>query len=377
MNYSIVIPTFDNKEILENTLLSIDNLIVPRESSFEVVVADDGSTDGTFEMLRNPKQNYILKSVFIKRDKLSSRARARNKALELASGDIIVFIDSDILLRPTYLLTLEKIYSFSKNYECNEKLIVSGFRTLIKQNIKKEWVKSGKIFGRDFLNNLKTEEDFRHVILNDISYNAAACKAPFIYSITCNLAVPKKVVDSVGGFCEKYLCWGMEDVELMHRIKNKGATIIFNSREDVLHQNHTMVDLKEEVKIRNKDTKTNLDIFLKDYPNFMGLSEERTRKLFSNLALYYSIVEGKNDRSKVMIEFNKPTEYFDVKRLIENYKNYENTDICIYDSCYKSDIDLEIQLMEKTKARICYYPLKFKEKIEDQSLWGSEIDEKV
>lgn len=377
MKYSFVIPTYQNKNILENTLIAIDNLITPKNTEFEVVVADDGSTDGTLEMLKTRKQNYDLKSVYIKRDELSSRARARNSALRLVSGEIIIFIDSDILLRPTYLLTLDSIYNYSSKFIGIDNLIVSGFRTLIKDDIKSEWVKSKKIFDDKFLYSLKIEEDFRHTILNDISYNAAVCKAPFIYSISCNLAVPKKIIDSVDGFCQKFLCWGMEDVEWMYRIYQTGAKIIFNTREDVLHQNHTFVDRKTEVKKRDEDTEKNLNIFLGDYPNFLGLSMTEIRKLFSNLYLHYDVVEGNRCGNKVIIEYKHGSQYQDVKRLIENYKDFDNTDICIYDSCYENDLDLEVQFMEKTNARICYYPIKLKDKCENNLDLRSEASEKV
>jgi len=89
---SICIPTYNRKDYLQETLESI---FVQTYKDYEIVIVDDGSTDGTEEMIRNldfPVTYYWQQN--------SGDAAARNKLIELAEGDYISFIDSDDLLMP-------------------------------------------------------------------------------------------------------------------------------------------------------------------------------------------------------------------------------------------------------------------------------------
>ncbi len=84
---SIIIPTYNRIEPLKRAL---DSVFKQTVSDYEVIVVDDGSNDGTAEMLQTlyPNVNYI----FQQNKGVSS---ARNKGLEKAAGDWIAFLDSD------------------------------------------------------------------------------------------------------------------------------------------------------------------------------------------------------------------------------------------------------------------------------------------
>ena len=89
---SICIPTYNRKEYLRQTLESV---FAQTYKNYEIVVVDDGSTDGTEDML---KQLGI--DVVYHWQENSGDAAARNKLIELAKGEYISFIDSDDLLMP-------------------------------------------------------------------------------------------------------------------------------------------------------------------------------------------------------------------------------------------------------------------------------------
>lgn len=89
---SICIPTYNRKDYLKETL---DSILAQTYTDYEVIILDDGSTDGTGEMIRNTGYNvryYWVDHV--------GQYPARNKLIELARGDYITFIDSDDLLFP-------------------------------------------------------------------------------------------------------------------------------------------------------------------------------------------------------------------------------------------------------------------------------------
>jgi glycosyltransferase involved in cell wall biosynthesis len=89
---SICIPTYNRKDYLKETIESILNQTY---KDYEIVIVDDGSTDGTEEMVKNlgfPVTYYWQPNC--------GDASARNKLIELARGKYISFIDSDDLLLP-------------------------------------------------------------------------------------------------------------------------------------------------------------------------------------------------------------------------------------------------------------------------------------
>ena len=88
--FSIIIPTFNRKEILTR---AINSLIAQTEKNWEAIIVDDGSDDNTFSHI----SSYLEKDPRIKyiRQKNTGAALAKNKGIESASGVFLTFLDSD------------------------------------------------------------------------------------------------------------------------------------------------------------------------------------------------------------------------------------------------------------------------------------------
>jgi glycosyltransferase involved in cell wall biosynthesis len=93
-----VIPAYNNKLLLRKTLEALNYQIGYGRNDYEVIIVDDGSSDGTCDYIKNVNRNYNLKYFYLERCDDSGRARARNYGWKKASGDIIIFIDSYIHL---------------------------------------------------------------------------------------------------------------------------------------------------------------------------------------------------------------------------------------------------------------------------------------
>lgn len=87
---SICIPTYNRKDYLAETLESV---FAQTYKDFEVVVLDDGSTDGTEHMIK--EECYDVRYCWVDH---MGQAASRNKLIELAQGEYVTFIDSDDLL---------------------------------------------------------------------------------------------------------------------------------------------------------------------------------------------------------------------------------------------------------------------------------------
>lgn len=91
--FSVIIPTFDRKDSLREVLEALAGQ-EKFPGTFEVIVAVDGSSDGTGDMLRNLKVPYALTWVELAN---GGASRARNAAADIARGEYLALTEDDVL----------------------------------------------------------------------------------------------------------------------------------------------------------------------------------------------------------------------------------------------------------------------------------------
>jgi glucosyl-dolichyl phosphate glucuronosyltransferase len=114
MKISVVIPTHNRADQLQT---AIDSIIPLRdEAALEIVVVDNNSTDATREVA----QSYagVVRYVFEGR---TSFSRARNTGGEFASGDVLLYLDDDVIVHPGSLKNLAEV--FTRRPDCG---VVAG-----------------------------------------------------------------------------------------------------------------------------------------------------------------------------------------------------------------------------------------------------------
>lgn len=96
---SVIIPTYNRRAML---LEAIDSVLAQSTPAFELIVIDDGSTDGTSE---NDHLRRLAETIRIRIDRIDHRgpAAARNRGAAIARAPLIAFLDSDDLWSPTKL----------------------------------------------------------------------------------------------------------------------------------------------------------------------------------------------------------------------------------------------------------------------------------
>ncbi len=97
--FSIIVPTYNRVRLLDRALESV---LAQRESSWELLIADDGSTDGTWASLCDWKRRDDRLRCW--RHANRGQAASRNELLMHARGDWVVFLDSDDELLPDHLV---------------------------------------------------------------------------------------------------------------------------------------------------------------------------------------------------------------------------------------------------------------------------------
>ncbi|MFF4706120.1 bifunctional polysaccharide deacetylase/glycosyltransferase family 2 protein [Streptomyces sp. NPDC001288] len=93
---SVIVPAYNEKECIANTLESLARSTHP----IEIVVVDDGSTDGTSEIARAAADRLGMADVRILRQENAGKPAALNNGVRGASHDIVVMMDGDTVFEP-------------------------------------------------------------------------------------------------------------------------------------------------------------------------------------------------------------------------------------------------------------------------------------
>lgn len=128
---TVVIPTFNRKNELERALTSLCDQTV---KDFRVIVSDDGSTDGTEDLVYSFRDR--LNIVYIWRPNWGGPARPRNIAIEAVETDWVAFLDSDDSWLPEKIEVVKKYLT-----ECNDliyhNMVVAGSVRKSKINVRR------------------------------------------------------------------------------------------------------------------------------------------------------------------------------------------------------------------------------------------------
>jgi glycosyltransferase involved in cell wall biosynthesis len=98
ISYSIIIPTLNEEKLLPNLLNQLNNPELRKKFKFEVIISDGGSTDGTIE-------KALLTADIVKvhsEDLTQNIAAGRNEGAKHATGNILIFLNGDVLLTSPY-----------------------------------------------------------------------------------------------------------------------------------------------------------------------------------------------------------------------------------------------------------------------------------
>ncbi len=97
---SIIIPTYNHARELELCLASIR---AQTFQDFEIIVVDDGSVDNPEQVVR-----HYSNLIFIRQPNMGAAA-ARNRGFERAQGEYVIFVDADVVMKPTMLEKMHQV----------------------------------------------------------------------------------------------------------------------------------------------------------------------------------------------------------------------------------------------------------------------------
>ncbi|RKY43532.1 MAG: hypothetical protein DRP88_09160, partial [Candidatus Neomarinimicrobiota bacterium] len=110
---SVIVPAYNSQHSIEECLQSLINQNYPKDR-YEIIVVNDGSTDRTADILQKYNRSKLIR--VIHHDKNRGLAAARNTGIKNSNGDILVFIDSDMIADKNFLLYSESSLSRAGTY---------------------------------------------------------------------------------------------------------------------------------------------------------------------------------------------------------------------------------------------------------------------
>jgi len=202
MRISVVIPTHNRKALLHRCLTAVTHQDYP---DYEVIVVDDGSTDGTEAMVRRefPQVRYI-------RQKPSrGPAAARNRGIEAATGEVVAFTDDDCIVPTDWLTALAQGFR-----RWPEVAGVGGY-----QEAPEEILQANAVARAERAMRLRRWGERAGV------EQRGGNEVPGL--ATNNVAFRRDVLLEVGGFDEGFPVAAGEDADLKLRITQRGYQLLY------------------------------------------------------------------------------------------------------------------------------------------------------
>lgn len=229
---SIVVPSYNSMEYINETLASCFSQTY---SNLEVVVVDDGSTDGTRDYLDKNKN-----IIFLKNEQNCGISKSINRGVSATSGEFIILLGHDDILPCKHVeMMLESFCDGVGLVHCNA-LKINADGNIIR--LARETAKQVN----------KTQDSLKSLAEDN-----------FIQS--CGLMFRKSVFESFGGWCEEYRLYG----EWLAYIKFIGLSgIVYNKNAFALYRVHK----KSTMRMINKDQKKSISAY-KKYCRQLALSK--------------------------------------------------------------------------------------------------------
>lgn len=211
---SIVIPTYNRLDALQRVLAALEREPGVRDGRAEVVVVDDGSSDGTADWLRRRARE--LRALEVLRQDNAGPARARNRGASAGRGEIVLFLGDDTIPAPGWL-----------DEHLEEHRLFGGAAPLAVVGYTSFPARASGPFAR-YVNEHGAQ--FGYLLI------ARPADVPFNFFYTSNVSLPRRLLLGLGGFREDFPAAAWEDIEFAYRATAGGLRLRYLPRARTIHE---------------------------------------------------------------------------------------------------------------------------------------------
>ena len=226
MDLSVIIINWNTKKLLDDCLASIFKFT--KEITFEVIVVDNGSIDGSQNMV---KKKFPQVKLILNKDNLGF-TKANNQGIKIAKGKYILLLNSDTyLVENSFKKLLDKARSIGERLGALGPLLINEDRS-IQQSVGFFPHLPQVFLWMSFIDDLPCGALLKPYHVDHDSFYWKDRHADWVTAAA--IFTPKSVIQKVGLLDEKIFMYG-EEVEWCYRIKKAGYKVHFSSCTKIVH----------------------------------------------------------------------------------------------------------------------------------------------
>ena len=216
---TIIVTTYDREDALDAVLRSLAR---QTDMDFDVVVADDGSSAATGQLIETwkPKIGHRLEHVW-HADQGFRAAEIRNRAILAARGAYCVFLDGDCIVRPDFVANHRRLAERGWFVTGNRVLLSAELTTrVLREKLMPESWSFARWLTERWRGGVNRLSALLHLPLGPLR---RIRQRVWQDARSCNLAIWRSDLDRVDGFDADYSGWGKEDSDIIVRLLHAGV----------------------------------------------------------------------------------------------------------------------------------------------------------
>ena len=237
---SVLLATYNWPQALK---LCLESLATQTDKNFEIIIADDGSTESTKQVIESFQGSHpaAIKHLW-QADQGFRKTQILNQAIAAAHGDYLVFLDGDCIVQPDFVARHRELAQ--KGY------LVTGSRILLNQNLTQDLLSWSQWNFQKFCQGLLSKRFSGGInkywpLKIKLGNGSWRDYKKFVWRRIkgCNMACWKADAEAINGFDESMTGWGHEDADFIFRLQHHGIRRKSGSwSTEVLHLFHKIHD---------------------------------------------------------------------------------------------------------------------------------------
>jgi len=247
---SVIVVNHNGKEYLQNCIFSV---LSNDFENYEIIVVDNGSTDGSLAALRKKFAKNLEKIKIIELRKNYGPAKARNEGAKIAEGEYLAFLDNDTQVKKDWITEAIKLFQRDSKIGCIQ-------CKLLLLNEKNKYDYAGEYLNQyGFL-----VQRARYKETDNGQYDQ---EVEILAAKSAGMFIRKDVFNKIGGFDKDYYIY-MEETDLGWRSWLSGYKVVFCPLSVVYHEFSTSAKIlsieKNNFNVRFHGTKNYIMTLIKN-----------------------------------------------------------------------------------------------------------------